>query len=135
MKASEGKLGRVFMIRLDIGEKPAETLLRFAEEKGIRSAQVFLMGEQSAAGFIAPNAEDALELRMPGIPDNIWTGGEILLQEVVGTNLHRVIDPDSGRETIARVGSKTKVLRQAALEPEEKGPGTIPIYLFNAEFN
>lgn len=135
MKASEGKLGRVFMIRLDVGDPAAETLLHFAEEKGIRSAQVFLTGPESAAGFIAPNAQDKLELRMPAVPANAWTDGEILVQEVVGVHLQRVIDTASGRETITRIGSKTKVLRKAAPEPEETGPGTVPVYLFNAEFN
>ncbi len=135
MKASEGKLGRVFMIRLDENEPAAETLVRFAEEKGIRSAQIFLTGGEPAAGFLAPNASDKLELRMPDVPAEAWVGGEILVQEVVGIHFHRVIDPASGRETIARIASKTKVLRKPAPEPEEAGPGTVPVYLFNAEFN
>jgi predicted DNA-binding protein with PD1-like motif len=45
MKASEGRLGRVFVIRLEDGDKLPECLERFAEEKGISNGYVILVGD------------------------------------------------------------------------------------------
>jgi predicted DNA-binding protein with PD1-like motif len=44
MKASEGKLGRVFVVRLEDGDIVPECIERFAAEKGIRCAHVVLIG-------------------------------------------------------------------------------------------
>jgi predicted DNA-binding protein with PD1-like motif len=44
MKASEGKLGRVFIIRLEDGDKIPSSIERFAEEKKISVGQVLLTG-------------------------------------------------------------------------------------------
>ena len=44
MKASEGKLGRVFVIRLEDGDKIPDSIDRFAEEKKISVGQVILTG-------------------------------------------------------------------------------------------
>jgi predicted DNA-binding protein with PD1-like motif len=44
MKASEGKIGRVFIIRLDDGDVVPDCIERFAEEKGIYSGHVLLVG-------------------------------------------------------------------------------------------
>jgi predicted DNA-binding protein with PD1-like motif len=44
MKASEGRLGRVFVIRLEDGDKLPECLERFAEEKGVSTGYVILVG-------------------------------------------------------------------------------------------
>ncbi|MBN1862782.1 MAG: DNA-binding protein [Dehalococcoidales bacterium] len=44
MKASEGRLGRVFVIRLEDGDKLPDCLERFAEEKGISAGHVILVG-------------------------------------------------------------------------------------------
>lgn len=44
MKASEGRLGRVFVIRLEDGDKLPECLERFAEEKGVSAGHVILVG-------------------------------------------------------------------------------------------
>ncbi len=139
MKASEGKPGRIFMIRLEKGDKPAETIERFAAEKGILAAQVFAVAETALAGIIAPNADGNPRLRLPdamGKGDAAWAEGEVVIQEVIGVAFRRVLDPDLGRETLARVPSaKTRVMERPAPAPEESGPGTIPVYLFNAEFN
>jgi len=45
MKASEGKIGRVFILRLDDGDKIPIVIERFAEEKKISVAQVLLIGD------------------------------------------------------------------------------------------
>jgi predicted DNA-binding protein with PD1-like motif len=44
MKISEGKLGRVFIIRLEDGDAVPASIERFAEEKKISVAQVTLIG-------------------------------------------------------------------------------------------
>jgi len=44
MKASEGRLGRVFVIRLEDGDKLPDCLEEFAREKGITHGQAILVG-------------------------------------------------------------------------------------------
>jgi predicted DNA-binding protein with PD1-like motif len=44
MKASEGKIGRVFVLRLEDGDMVPESIERFAAEKGIRCGHVMLIG-------------------------------------------------------------------------------------------
>ena len=44
MKASEGKIGRVFVIRLEDGDMLPACIERFAEEKGISLGHVILIG-------------------------------------------------------------------------------------------
>jgi len=44
MKASEGQLGRVFIIRLEDGDAVPASIERFAEEKKISVGQVILIG-------------------------------------------------------------------------------------------
>lgn len=44
MKASEGKLGRVFVIRLEDGDKLPDCIEKFAAEKGISVGHVILVG-------------------------------------------------------------------------------------------
>jgi predicted DNA-binding protein with PD1-like motif len=44
MKASEGQIGRVFMIRLEDSDVVPECIERFAEEKGVSVGQIILVG-------------------------------------------------------------------------------------------
>lgn len=44
MKASEGQLGRVFVIRLEDGDVVPDCIERFAEEKGVSVGYAFLVG-------------------------------------------------------------------------------------------
>jgi uncharacterized protein len=44
MKATEGQIGRVFVIRLEDGDKIPGAIEHFAEEKGIIAGQVILLG-------------------------------------------------------------------------------------------
>ena len=44
MKVSEGRIGRVFVIRLEDGDILPECVEKFAEEKGISVGQVVLVG-------------------------------------------------------------------------------------------
>lgn len=136
MKASEGKIGRVFMVWLEEGEDATEAIGRFANEKGIAAAQVFSVGGKGWVGFLTPDAEGRPGLMLPAGAEKTPPGGEIVIQEVTGINFRRVRDPQSGMEMLAQMPStKTRVMERPAPAPEEAGPGTIPVYLFNAEFN
>ncbi len=44
MKATEGKIGRVFVLRLEDGDMVPACIESFAEEKGIKVGQVVLIG-------------------------------------------------------------------------------------------
>jgi predicted DNA-binding protein with PD1-like motif len=44
MKSSEGKTGRVFVLRLEDGDTVPECIENFAAEKGIKCGQVILVG-------------------------------------------------------------------------------------------
>jgi predicted DNA-binding protein with PD1-like motif len=44
MKAGEGKIGRVFVIRLEAGDVLPDCVSRFAEEEGIKNGFVLLVG-------------------------------------------------------------------------------------------
>jgi predicted DNA-binding protein with PD1-like motif len=44
MKASEGKIGRVFVLRLEDGDEVPGSVERFAAEKGIKTGHVVLIG-------------------------------------------------------------------------------------------
>lgn len=136
MKASEGKLGRVFFIRLEEGDDAAESIRNFAVENGIHAGQVFLLAARTAIGIIAPDAGGTPGIRMPGGFDAGSDGCDVVVQELLGFNFQRITDPSSGQETLARVAStKMRVMEKPAPAPEEAGPGTVPVYLFNAEFN
>lgn len=139
MKVSEGKLGRVFLVRLESGDNAVEAIERFAIEKSVQAAHLFLVSARALFGVIAPNAEGVPQLRLPSgesLEREEWLGGEVVIQEMIGLNFRRVLDPSSGKETLARViSTKTRVMEKPAPTPEESGPGTVPVYLFNAEFN
>lgn len=138
MKTTEGKLGRIFMIHLEDGDEPAASIERFAVEKGIMAAQVFLVAGDSVAGIIMPDADGTPRLRLAGGTADAgkWADGDIVVQEFVGVHFRRVRDPESGRESVAKVpGTKTRVMEKPAPSPEDTGPGTVPVYLFNVEFN
>ncbi len=135
MKAGEGKLGRVFFLRLEEGDS-AESLRRFVAEKGIRAGQALVLGGSTAAAVIVPDADGEPGLRFPEGAAIDWNGGEIVVQEFLEFTFQRVRDPSSGRETLERVPpARTRVLTKPSPAPEEAGPGTVPVYLFNAEFN
>jgi predicted DNA-binding protein with PD1-like motif len=140
MKASEGKLGRVFIIRLNDGDKIPESIERFAEEKGIFTGQVILIGS-IGAGQVVVGPRDSLQMppdpmvlpvdgshEVLGIgilaPDidgkpvlhihaslgrseqtltgclrlgaDIWLVGEVIIYEILGTEVSRIKDEKSG---------------------------------------
>lgn len=137
MKASEGRLGRIFIVTLEPGDKVPEALEHFARERGITIAQVMLASDASFAGIIAPDGEGRPALILSGLPrgKNAFPG-EVVIQEILGVNVRRVADAasEAGRFAIMP-GSVTRVMEKPAPAPAEPGPGTVPVYLFNAEFN
>ena len=44
MKVSEGKIGRVFVMRLEDGDRLPECIEKFSDDKGIRTGHVVLVG-------------------------------------------------------------------------------------------
>jgi predicted DNA-binding protein with PD1-like motif len=53
MKASEGKIGRVFVIRLEDGDIVPDCLEKFAAEKGIQAGHVILVGGIGGGDVVA----------------------------------------------------------------------------------
>jgi predicted DNA-binding protein with PD1-like motif len=61
MKASEGKTGRVFILRLEDGDTVPECIERFAAEKGIKTGHVVLIGGiGSGRVVVGPKESDAM---------------------------------------------------------------------------
>ena len=140
MKACEGRLGRVFVIRLEDGDVVPGSIERFAEEKGVSVAHVILVGgirdgevvvgprrseekppepmllpidgahEVAAVGVLAPGEDGKPVLHIhaalgrsgktttgclrPGV--TIWLVGEVILYEILGAEVKRVSDRESG---------------------------------------
>ncbi|MDR1535991.1 MAG: hypothetical protein LBU64_13010 [Planctomycetota bacterium] len=135
MRVGEGKPGRVFFLGLENENRPIQAIENFAAEKGILAAQVFVLGNPVAAGLLAPGPDGAPRLGLPSGLD-IRPEREIVLQELLGIELRRQLDPASGREFLIRnPSSRTRVMEKQAPAPEAAGPGSTPIYLLNAEFN
>ena len=53
MKVSEGKLGRVFVLRLDEGDAIPDSIERFAAERHVNAAQVTLLGAVGSGEVVA----------------------------------------------------------------------------------
>ncbi len=140
MKASEGRIGRVFVIRLEDGDMLPDCIEQFAAEQKIAIAQATLLGgigggqavvgprdsdsrppepmllpidgahEVVGLGVVAPDVEGRPILHMhaamgrsgatltgcvrPGV--RTWLVGEVVLQEIVGAEARRILDPQSG---------------------------------------
>ena len=85
MKASEGKLGRVFVIRLEDGDAVPASIERFAEEKKISVGQAILIGGiGDGQVVVGPRRSN----EMPPEPMLVPTDG---VHEVVGVG---IIAPD-----------------------------------------
>ncbi len=105
MKASEGKIGRVFVLRLEDGEVVPEVIERFAGEKGIKVAHVVLIGGVAGGQIVSgPRQTEA----MPPDPVLMLVEGA---HEVVGAG---IIAPDKEGKPVlhihASLGRGGKVL-------------------------
>jgi len=82
MKASEGNIGRVFVLRLEDGDIVPECIERFAEEKGISVGHVIMVGG-IGGGEIVVGPRDSEE--MPPAPMLLPVDGahEVLCMGVI----------------------------------------------------
>jgi predicted DNA-binding protein with PD1-like motif len=94
MKASEGKIGRVFVLRLEDGDKVPECIERFAAEKGIKAGQVILIGGIGGGEVVVgPRKSD----EMPPDPMLLPVDGA---HEVVGVG---IIAPDKDGKPVLHI--------------------------------
>ena len=105
MKATEGHIGRVFVLRLEDGDVVPDCIERFAQEKNISTGQVILVGG-IGSGKIVVGPRDSDE--MPPTPVLLPVDGA---HEVVGVG---IIAPDKdGKPTLhihASLGRSDKAL-------------------------
>jgi predicted DNA-binding protein with PD1-like motif len=105
MKATEGHIGRVFVLRLEDGDVVPDCIEGFAQEKGISVGQVVLVGG-IGGGRVVVGPEDSEE--MPPEPVLLPINGA---HEVVGVG---IIAPDKdGKPTLhihASLGRADKAL-------------------------
>jgi uncharacterized protein len=81
MKAAEGRLGRVFVIRLEDGDRIPDCIEKFAEEKGISTAQVIMIGGIGSGQIVVGPRDSA---QMPPDPMLLPIDGA---HEVVGLGI------------------------------------------------
>jgi predicted DNA-binding protein with PD1-like motif len=94
MKASEGHLGRVFVVRLEDGDVVPTCLERFAGEKGIKVGHVILIGG-IGSGEVVVGPRDSIE--MPPEPMLLPVDGA---HEVVGVG---IIAPDKDGKPVLHI--------------------------------
>lgn len=140
MEATEGRIGRVFVIRLHHGDLVPSCIERFAENNNIFVGQALLLGgigdgqivvgprrsetrppepvllpvdgahEVLGVGLLAPGDDGKPVLHIhaalgrsgntmtgclrPGV--STWLVAEVILYEILGANVARVHDPESG---------------------------------------
>jgi predicted DNA-binding protein with PD1-like motif len=94
LKASEGKIGRVFVLRLEDGDMVPEGIERFAAEKGIKAGQVILIGGIGGGQVVVgPRNSD----EMPPDPMLLPVDGA---HEVVGVG---IIAPDKDGKPVLHI--------------------------------
>ena len=144
MKACEGRIGRVFVIRLEDGDVVPHCIERFAEENGVSVGQAILVGgigggdvvvgprrseerppepvllpidgahELVGVGVLAPSEDGKPALHIHAALGRAgqtmtgclrhgvttWLVGEVILYEILGANMVRVKDEQSGFELL-----------------------------------
>ena len=144
MKACEGRVGRVFVIRLEDGDVVPECIERFAREKGVSVGQAILVGgigggdvvvgprrseerppepmllpidgahEVVGVGMLAPGEDNKPILHIHAALGRVgqtmtgclrqgvttWLVGEVILYEILGTDMVRIQDKQSGFELL-----------------------------------
>jgi predicted DNA-binding protein with PD1-like motif len=94
MKATEGKIARVFVVRLEDGDVLPECLEKFAHEKSIRCGQVILVGGIGEGEVVAgPRLSDEIP------PDPVYMPVQGV-HEVVGVG---VIAPEKDGNPILHI--------------------------------
>jgi predicted DNA-binding protein with PD1-like motif len=144
VKACEGKVGRVFVIRLEDGDVVPECIERFAEGKGVSVGQAILVGgigggdvvvgprrsegmppepmllpidgahEVVGVGVLAPGEDGKPALHIHAALGRAgqtltgclrhgvatWLVGEVILYEILGADMVRIQDKQSGFELL-----------------------------------
>jgi predicted DNA-binding protein with PD1-like motif len=94
LKASEGKIGRVFVLRLEDGDMVPECIERFAAEKGIKVGHVILIGGIGGGQMVTgPRKSD----EMPPDPILLPVDGA---HEVVGVG---ILAPDKDGKPVLHI--------------------------------
>ncbi len=152
MKATEGKTGRVFVIRLEDGDIVPDCIEKFAAKNKVTTAYAMLIGgigsgqvvsgprttegrppdpiylpvdgvhEVAAVGLLAPDSKGKSVLHIhgalgragstltgclrPGV--KTWLIGEVVLIEILGMNIARLIDKESGFELLEILNNNIK---------------------------
>jgi predicted DNA-binding protein with PD1-like motif len=87
MKSAEGSLGRVFVLRLENGDRLPECIERFAAEKNIKSAYCALVGAIGSGSIVVGPVDEAM------IPPQVMQADINGAHESVGFGL---LAPDAG---------------------------------------
>jgi predicted DNA-binding protein with PD1-like motif len=94
MKASEGKIGRVFVLRLEDGDEVPGCIERFAAEQGIKTGHVVLIGGIGGGRVVAGPKESE---KMPPEPVYLPVEGA---HEVEGVG---IIAPDKEGKPVLHI--------------------------------
>ena len=116
MKACQGKMGRVFVIRLEDGDVVPGCIERFAEENGVSVGHAVLVGGIGGGevvvgpwcsqemppqpmllpvdGALGRSGQTMSGCLRPGV--ETWLVGEVILYEILGVKAVRVRDAESG---------------------------------------
>lgn len=65
MQAAEGTIGRVFVLRLEDGDRIPECIERFAAERGVKRAQVSMLGGLGGGSLVVGPEDGAAEKITP----------------------------------------------------------------------
>ncbi len=152
MKATEGKLGRTFIIRLEDEDIVPECIEKFAAQKKINTAYAIMVGgigsgqvvsgprttegrppdpmflpvdgvhEVAGVGILAPDGKGRPVLHIhaalgragqtltgclrPGV--KTWVIGEVILIEIIGVDIARLVDKATGFELLEIRTQKTE---------------------------
>jgi len=102
MRYTEGKVGRIFVVRLEDRDKLPEAIESFAQENKVSRGMCILVGGIKNGGKIVVGPEDS-ELRegktrsgciRPGI--EVWKLGEVIVLEITASTAHRKEDTEAG---------------------------------------
>lgn len=129
MIVSQGQQGRVFVVLFEDGDEPAQALAEFAASKEIPFAEVLPIGGGMAPAVLAPDA-DGRHVLLPA-PAGATPKGAVV-REITGVHLRST----AGGTELERVAQRAAPHQaRPALAAAASGPGLVPVYLFNAEFN
>ncbi|SFM41603.1 PPC domain-containing DNA-binding protein [Thermodesulforhabdus norvegica] len=108
MKYAQGRIGRVFVLRLEEGEKLPDILEDFAKEQGIRNGVVFLLGGADRGSRLVVGPDESVSDRivplvheMSGITEMVGLG-TVFRDETGSPTVH--LHMAAGREGNASVG-------------------------------